>query len=74
MMYYGWGMGPFGWAWMGLMTLFWIAVLVTLIVVAVRLTARRDGSGTALEILKQRLARGDITPDEYERDRQLLTR
>jgi|GEM_PF-7086219 hypothetical protein len=41
MYWYGWGMGPFAWVWMGLVALLWVAILVALIVIAVRLSARR---------------------------------
>jgi uncharacterized membrane protein len=54
-------------------SLFWVAVVVALTVVVVRLVGRQDNSGSALDVLKQRLANGEITPDEYERDRHLLT-
>ena len=72
MMYYGWGMAPFGWAGMALVSLFWLAVLVAVVVVTVRFTIRSGGSAAALDVLRQWLARGEITPDEYERDRKLL--
>ncbi len=73
---YGW------WMWTGplLMLVFWVAVIV-LVVLAVRwITDRGDdarastrgGGDKALDILKERLARGEIEPEEYERRRKVL--
>jgi putative membrane protein len=72
MPYYGWGMGTAGWAWMGFMMLFWLAVLVALIVLGWRLMARH-AEPTPLDTLKRRLARGEISSEQYEQDRHLLT-
>jgi putative membrane protein len=63
----GWSMGYEGWLWMGL----WTLVLVGLVFVLVR-EPRRDAHDDALEILRGRLARGEITPDEFEHARRLL--
>jgi uncharacterized membrane protein len=38
----------------------------------VRTPARRSERDEALEVLRARLARGEITPDEFERARSLL--
>ena len=67
---YGWSMMGFG-----TMFIFWILVIV-LIVLAVRWAMDRDGSrnsgNNALDILKERLARGEIEPAEYEERRKVL--
>ncbi|OUS06332.1 hypothetical protein A9Q96_09830 [Rhodobacterales bacterium 52_120_T64] len=67
---YGWSMVGHG-----TMFLFWILVIV-LIVLAVRWAMDRDRKGnsesTALDILKERLARGEIEPAEYEERRKVL--
>jgi uncharacterized membrane protein len=34
--------------------------------------ARRETQDTALDILRQRLARGEITPEQYEELKKLL--
>lgn len=74
--YYGhmWGDG-YGWHSMGygLMFVFWI-VVIALIVLAVRWVTERNGgnSASALDILKERLARGEIEPAEYEERRKVL--
>ncbi|MGQ0550059.1 MAG: SHOCT domain-containing protein [Armatimonadota bacterium] len=77
----GWGMmgGPWsggGWGWMGGMQLlgflFWVLVLVGVGFVVTSLV-RRDGAAppagpgeAPLEILKRRLAKGEITREEYD--------
>lgn len=72
----GYGYDMTGWMWivMGFVMLVVVGALVVLVVVAVRaLSGPRAGSSTgALEVLKRRLAAGEITPDEYEKTRRLL--
>lgn len=64
---YGGGM------WMFFHFIFWIMVVagvILLIVWIVRQTGRRPGGNaeeTALDILKKRYARGEITKEEYEK-------
>ena len=77
MMYYGGGAGWLGWVLMGFsMIAFW-AVVVAVVLWAVRAASR--GSATtvapplALGILQERFARGEITEDEYgQRARVIL--
>jgi putative membrane protein len=72
---WGWGMG-FG---MISMVLFWVLVIVG-IVVLVRWTAAGTGTSsagptsgkTALDILKERYARGEIQRDEFEQKKRDL--
>ncbi|MFV2037710.1 MAG: SHOCT domain-containing protein [Paracoccaceae bacterium] len=68
----GYGMGFVG---IGMMLLFW-GVIIFLTVLAVRWFAGRGGNSSggasALEILKERLARGEIDPDDYETRRKVL--
>jgi uncharacterized membrane protein len=64
----GWTMGLDGWLWMGA----WIAALAGMVWLLVRTPARRSERDDALEVLRSRLARGEITPDEFERARSLL--
>ena len=65
-----------GWMWivMGFAMLVVVGALVVLVVFAVRAVSEaRAGSSTgALNVLKRRLAAGEITPDEYEKTRRLL--
>lgn len=63
----GWTMGPEAWIWMGA----WAFVLVFVVWLLVR-APNRDDREDALETLRSRLARGEITPDEFERARRLL--
>ncbi len=66
-MMFGWPMDPWAWLWMG----GWILVLAAVTWFLVR-EPRRSDRDEALEILRNRLARGEITPDEFEHARQLL--
>jgi putative membrane protein len=65
-----------GWMWivMGLVMLVVTGALVVLVVFAVRAVTgpRAGGSTSALEVLKRRLAAGEITQDEYEKTKRLL--
>ncbi len=79
--YYGWGMGAFGWIGM---ILFWILIILGIIYLARTLElgkgsgAGRSESSTdssrdaALEILRERYARGEIDREEYEQRRRDL--
>lgn len=59
------------WGWGGgIMMILWIILLAAAVYLVVRM-ARRNGSGpggqeSALDVLKKRYARGDITREEYE--------
>ena len=78
---WGWGMHPMTWMWgtwgvfmMLGMLLFWI-LIVAGIVVGVRWLGRAGSaarSDAALEILRQRYARGEINKDEFEAKRRDL--
>ncbi len=65
----GWGMGR-GYGGFGLLTLLLLIGGVVLIVLA--FTRREGRSDGALEILKQRLARGEITSEQYEELKKVL--
>ena len=72
---WSWGMHPMSWMWgawglgmMVMMLVFWGAVIIG-IVVAIRWLAAhgdRSRSDRALDILRERYARGDINKDEFE--------
>jgi uncharacterized membrane protein len=47
----------------------WVVAGVVLVVLGL---SRRETQDTALDILRQRLARGEITPEQYEELRKLL--
>ena len=81
---WGWGgMHPM-WGWWGLwglgmmlfMFVFW-ALVITAIVLGVRWLVRQgrpEGSDSALDILRQRYARGEINREEFEAKRKDLQR
>jgi putative membrane protein len=63
---YGWGMG-FGWVFM---IFFWVVVVLGLVyfIRLVMTSAKKDNSGdTALDILRKRYAKGEITKEEFEK-------
>ncbi len=72
---WGWG----GWLW-GLVTLvFWLLILAGIVLLVLwgirayrRWEATSSGAGTsrALEILKERYARGELTREQYEQMRR----
>jgi putative membrane protein len=74
---YGWGMGWFGGIFM---IVFWILVIVGLVFVirwllqSTRGDSRwtRSGSSSALDILKERYARGEINKQEFEEKKKDL--
>ena len=79
---HGWGWGWGGWIVMGLlMVVFW-AVVITLVVLAIRyFTSDRSSAGAtraapapsrAEDLLAERLARGEIDADEYRQRMALL--
>ncbi len=63
----GWTMGLEGWLWMGA----WALVLVLVVWLLVR-EPRRPGQDDPVTVLRGRLARGEITPEEFEQTRRLL--
>jgi uncharacterized membrane protein len=63
----GWTMGLEGWLWMGA----WVLALVVMVWLLVR-EPRRNGRDEALDTLRSRLARGEISRDEFEAARRLL--
>lgn len=56
----GWG-GGWMWVWSSLMMLSWVAIIAT----AVWLVGRNRGDGRARDILDERLARGELSPEEH---------
>ena len=80
---WGWGMHPMGWMgglWgigmMFMMLLFWLLVIAALIL-AVRWfmsdQKKRQGSDSAMEILRQRYARGEINKEEFDAKKRDLS-
>ena len=79
---WGWGMHPMSWMWgvwgvfmMLAMLLFW-GLVIAGIVLVIRWLARQGGgagSDAALEILRQRYARGEINKEEFEAKKRDLS-
>jgi putative membrane protein len=73
----GWGYGM-GWGWSIIMLAFWIAVIVGIIFLIrwiVLSTDKRHGTKTedsALEILRQRYAKGEVNKEEFEEKKRDL--
>jgi putative membrane protein len=79
---WSWGMHPMGWMWgawgigMMLMVLVFWGLVIAGIVVGIRWLARQDGGArrdAALEILRERYARGDISKEEFDARKRDLT-
>ncbi len=60
-------MGLEAWLWMGA----WVLAIVAMVWLLVR-EPRRSGRDEALDALRSRLARGEISRDEFEALRRLL--
>lgn len=76
MMDFGFGMGGFGLIWM---LIFWVGLialavwLVSLLFPAARKSSHSERiSPTALDILKERYARGELTKEEYQEMQQTI--
>ncbi len=72
-----WGpgmMGGFGWMWVP-MLFFMVVVglIIWAVVAAVGRSSESKGGDSALDILRQRYARGEISREEYEAKRKDLT-
>ena len=63
----GWTMGIDSWLWMGA----WVLILVFMTWLLVR-EPRRATRDDAMESLRGRLARGEISQEEFERAKRLL--
>ncbi len=61
-----WGLD--GWIWMAV----WIAALLVMVWLIVRNPSGRSGDTDALEILRSRFARGEMTREEFELARDVL--
>ncbi len=64
----GWGMTLGGWIWMGA----WIVALLVMVWLIVGGTRDRGLREDALDILRARFARGEISQEEFERARDAL--
>ena len=64
------GLEGIGWGWIGIgflhMVLFWVVVILALGGAVRWLTGKSPGEASALDILKARYARGELTRDQFE--------
>ncbi len=70
-----WWYGVDGWSWLwmaGMMILFWGGVIVLGFWAIRALSGPGHGTDTAMDVLRRRLAAGEITPEEFERTRKAL--
>jgi len=76
MMYYGGSPDWIGWIWMGLMMIAFWALVIFLVVWAIRSFTRgpasRPPSSAALNILEERFARGEISPEEFAEHKRVI--
>jgi uncharacterized membrane protein len=70
----GWAMGVDGWLWMLLALAVGIAIVVAFVWLVTAALPGRQRSATedAVQILKARFARGEISEPEYDQARRLL--
>ncbi len=66
-----WGMEEVGWGWVGLgilhMALFWVLVILGIVVLVKWLAGSAPRSETrAIDILKERYAKGELTREQFE--------
>lgn len=68
---YGWGMG---WGWFAAMHAFWWVLVLVVVVLLYRAwrADRTEDRRNALDILRQRYARGEIDEAEYARRKKIL--
>ncbi|MBI3067326.1 MAG: SHOCT domain-containing protein [Betaproteobacteria bacterium] len=80
-----WGdMGSYGWGWGGMMgfglismVLFWVLIILGIVILVKWIASGSSGSQppvkTALDILKERYARGEIGKQEFEEKKRDLS-
>ena len=72
MMWY-YGAGGWDWLWMaGMMVLFWGGVIVLGVWLIRSLTGPRQTGDPAVDVLRKRLAAGEITAEEFEKTKKAL--
>jgi putative membrane protein len=69
MMGYDYG-SAMGWVAIFMMALFWVALILFIIWLAKELRGGRDDRSKAIDILKERYAKGEITKEEFEQKKR----
>lgn len=73
MMWWYDGVGGWQWLWMaGMMLVFWGGVIVLGVWAIRSLIGPRQTGDAALDVLRRRLAAGEITPQEFEKTKKAL--
>ena len=76
-MIHGWecGFGPFSWIGVVWMVLFWGAIIALIVWAVKRFTSGSDSNrkNDALDIARERYARGDISKEEFDQIRKSLS-
>ena len=68
-----WGYNDsWNWLWMAAMMIVVLGVIIGLVVFAIRASARPNSNDQAVDILRRRLAGGEITQEEFEKTRKTL--
>ncbi len=70
----GYGVSPWMWILGSLMMVIVLGGTILLVVWALRAVVGPRPDSSALDVLKRRLAAGEITQDEFEKTRRLLER
>ena len=71
MMWY-YGGGGWAWVWMSLMMLVFWGALIALAVWAIRAGIGERRQGDAMQVLRRRLAAGEISQDDFEKTKKIL--
>lgn len=74
MMYYYNGFTPFHIMGFGFMVIFWIAVILGITYLFKRASRHHGGGHSAIDILKERYAKGEITKHEFEEMKKEITK
>lgn len=78
--FYDFGWGPWAWIMMVFMILFWVAIIVGIFFLIRYLVQQTrsapvggvPGGDTAMQILRERFAKGEISREEFEELKQAL--
>ncbi len=66
-----WYDGSWGWLWMTIMMLIFWGALIGLAVYAIRVFSR-PRQGDAMDVLRRRLAAGEISQEDFEKTKRIL--